>query len=167
MPKTLVPALALLTLPTAAVAQTQAQRPCISAAENEAVVGYILPSLVTALATKCGTGAGYLTANAARLSARLQPNSDTSWAAARGAAGRVTGNAIPADGALGRLAKTAIGPALADGIAGGFEAKNCATMDRLMEQLAPLPAKNLAGALALVVELGDADNAKLPYRVCR
>lgn len=165
MLKPVLPALALLALPTATVAQTT--RPCISAAENEAVVGYILPSLVTKLAARCGTGAPWLRANGARVAASLSANSDASWGVARQAAGRVVGSPIPSDGAAGRIAQAAIGPALADGIAGAFETKNCATADRLIEQLSPLPPRNLAGALALVVELGVAENTQVPYRVCR
>lgn len=165
MLKTVLPALVILALPSVAVAQTA--RPCISVAENEAVVGYILPSLVTKLASRCGAGAPYLRANGARVAATLQANSDTRWAAARVAAQRVSGNAIPATGAGGRIAQAALGPALADGIAGGFETKNCAVTDRMMEQLAPLPAENLAGVLALFLEVGIAENDKVPYRVCR
>ena len=165
MLKTILPTLAILALPTAAVAQTA--RPCISVAENEAVVSYILPSLVTKIAAKCGTNAPYLARQGKRLAASLIANSDAAWTPARVAAARVTSQTVPADGAGGRIAKAAVGPALADGIAGGFNAKACATTDRLMEQLAPLPTENLAGVLALFLELGIADNDKVPYRVCR
>ncbi len=162
---TLVLPLAALALPAAAVAQSA--RPCISTAENEAVVGYILPSLVTKLSARCAAAAPYLRGNGARIAATLQPNSEASWATARAAAERVGGRAIPSDGAAGAIARAALGPALADGIAGGFDPANCATVDRLMTQLAPLPARNLAAVLALFLELGIAENDRVPYRVCR
>ena len=165
MPATAALALAALALPAAAVAQTA--RPCVSVAENEAVVGYILPSLVTRLTARCGTATPYLRANGPRLSNALRPNSDASWTAARVAAERVSGKAIPTTGTGGRIAQAALGPALADGIAGGFETGNCGTVDRLMTQLAPLPPRNLSAVLALFLELGIAENDQVPYRVCR
>ena len=157
--------LAATALPTAAIAQTP--RPCVSVAENESVVGYILPSLVDKLATRCGAASPYLRANAPRLAAALQPGSEASWAAARVAAQRVSGQSIPSGGTAGRIAQAALGPALAEGIAGGFETKNCGAVDRLMAQLAPLPTKNLTAVMALFLELGLAENEKAPYRVCR
>ena len=38
--------------------------------------------------------------------------------------------------------------------------------DRLLAELAPLPPENLAGVMALFLEIGIAENEDVPFRVC-
>ena len=168
MSKPVAVALAFLALPGVAFAQTE--RRCISPDENEAVTGYIMPALVTELGKKCAPqlGAGsWLGANGAELQRRLQPVADGAWPQARLAAERVGGNPIPGEGTAGEVARAALAPVAAAGIAAGFDANGCRLADRLLGELAPLPPENLVGVMALFLELGIAENPEVPFMVCR
>ena len=168
MPRTFAAALAFLALP--GLANAQEPRRCISVAQNEAVTGYILPPLVSELARFCASHLGddaYLPANAAALQQRLRPLAEAAWPAARTAVERISGSAIPADGVAGEVVRAAIAPAVASSVAAGFDANGCRVTDRLLAELAPLPAENLVGVMALFLEIGVADKDKAQFKVCR
>ena len=158
----------LLAISSTAVAQTQA-RPCISAAENEAVVAYVMPDLIGAIENRCGRvlpADAFLGTGSAALQKRLQPQSDRAWPRARKAAQRITGTPMPVEGPLANIAKSALAPAAALSIAQGFDAERCRIADRLLAELAPLPPENLARVMALFLELGSATSEDVPFRVC-
>lgn len=159
----------LLAANTAAVAQTPA-RDCISPAENEAVVAYVLPDLVAALQTRCGRSLpdnAFLKTRSTALQKKLEPQAERAWPRARTAAQRFAGTSLPVEGRFEGVAKAALAPAAALAIAQGFDGERCRIADRLLAELAPLPPENLAGVMALFLELGIADNDKVPFRVCR
>lgn len=159
---------AMLALPVAASAQTS--RPCVTPDQNEAVTAYVMPSLATEMARKCTPTIGanaYLATNAQRLAQKWQPGADRAWPTARGVVTKL-GNIplVPGSGGDG-FAKMVLAPALAGKIAFEMDAQACAVTDRLLQQLEPLPAQNLASVLALVLEVGADSQAQMPYRVCR
>lgn len=168
MIRKLAAACCLFTASTAAAAQTNA-RPCITPAENEAVVAYVLPDLIAALETRCARSLpakSFLAARSDALERKLQPQADRAWPRARDAAQRFAGSNLPVDGRFENIAKAAIAPAAALAIARGFDAERCGIADRLLAELAPLPPANLAGVMALFLELGIAEWDDVPYRVC-
>ena len=157
---------AVLACSLAAAPVVAQQRTCISAAENEAVIGNLLPSILAAAADRCveriGPGA-YLASAGQRLAAGLQGHADASWPVAKQALERVGGNALPDNEALLGAGRALI----AGGIANGMDADACRTVSRLTEKLAPLPPENFAGVFALFLELGISENAEVPFKVCR
>ncbi|MBD59314.1 MAG: hypothetical protein CL808_04235 [Citromicrobium sp.] len=156
----------LLTASTTAHAET---RPCITPEENEAVVAYVMPDLIGALKTRCGPSlarGAFLTTRSAALQRKLEPQSDRAWPRARNAAQRFAGTSLPVEGRFEGVAKAALAPAAALAIAQGFDAEQCRIADRLLAELAPLPPENLAGVMALFLEVGIAENADVPFRVC-
>lgn len=158
----------LLAISSTAAAQTQA-RPCITAAENEAVVAYVMPDLIGALENRCGRvlpADAFLGPRSAALQKRLKPQSDRAWPRARKAAQRITGTPMPVEGPLANIAKSALAPAAALSIAQSFDAERCRIADRLLAELAPLPPENLARVMALFLELGSATSEDVPFRVC-
>lgn len=164
----LLAAAALVALPAAAMAQTA--RPCISPEQNEAVTAYLMPSLATEMARKCAPTLGqsaYLTRNAQRLAQKWQPAADSAWPTASGVVTKL-GNIplVPGSGGDG-FARMVLAPALAGKIAYEMDAQACVMTDRLLQQIEPLPAKNLASVLALALEMGAARESQIPFRVCR
>ena len=154
-----------LALPTAA----QTPRPCISEAQSRATIAYIMPSLATELARKCAASlpeGAYLTTRAARLASEWTPASERAWPLARGVVAKLGNIPIPPGSGAEQFAKTVVGPAAAGAIARDFDPKACAATDRLMAELEPLPPENVAGVLALFLELGAEQNKQLPFRVC-
>ena len=161
---------ALLALPAAATAQTADTRPCITPAQNEAVTAYVMPALATEMARKCAPTLGsdaYLVTNAQRLAQKWQAGADRAWPTARTVVTKLAGIPLaPGSGGDG-FAKMVLAPALAGKIAYEMDAQACAVTDRLLQQIEPLPAKNLASVLALMLEVGAGQQAQVPYRVCR
>ena len=161
---------AMLAFPAAATAQTASSRPCITPDQNEAVTAYVMPSLAIEMARKCAPVIGanaYLVTNAPRLSQKWQAGADRAWPTARTVVTKLAGIPLaPGSGGDG-FAKMVLAPALAGKIAYEMDAQACAVTDRLLQQLEPLPAKNLASVLALMLEVGAGQQAEIPYRVCR
>ena len=153
---------------TTAAAQTQS-RPCISPAENEAVVAYVMPDLVSALETRCARALpakAFLGTRSNALKKRLEPMSDKAWPRAKKSVQRFVGLGMPIDRPFESVAKSALAPAAATLIAQGFDAQQCQVADRLLAELAPLPPENLTRVMALFLELGSAQSDKVPFRVC-
>lgn len=168
MIRTFAAAACLFAASTTAAAQTQ-QRPCISPAENEAVVAYVMPDLIAALETRCARalpGNAFLGSRSGALQQKLEPQADRAWPRARNAAQRFAGTSLPVEGRFENIAKAAIAPAAALAIARGFDSERCRIADRLLAELAPLPPENLAGVMALFLELGIAEKEDVPFRVC-
>ena len=153
---------------TTAMAQTPQQRPCISPAENEALVAYVMPDLIDALESRCASSLpsrAFLGTRSAALQKKLEPQADRAWPRARNAAQRFAGTRLPVDTRFESVAKAALAPA-ATLIARGFDGDQCRMADRLLAELAPLPPENLAGVMALFLEIGIAENEDVPFRVC-
>lgn len=152
-----------------ASAQTATARPCISERQSEAVVAYVLPTLVPAMAVRCLPQIGtqsYLVRNAQRLATRFGPGSSAAWPDARAAVERISRIRIPTDGIEATLAQGALGAGVSATIAAAFDGTNCQAVDRLLEDLEPLPPANFASVMALFLEVGIARNDRVPFRVC-
>jgi len=161
-------AVCLLAASSTAMAQTQ-ERPCISPAQNEALVAYALPDLIGALETRCASSLpakAFLGARSDALQKKLRPQADRAWPRARDTAQSLAGTRLPVDTRFESVAKAALAPAAAAMIARSFDAGRCQVADRLLAKLAPLPPENLAGVMALFVELGIEENADVPFKVC-
>ena len=168
MIRKLAAATCLLAASTTAAAQTQS-RPCITPAENEAVVAYIMPDLIGALETRCARALpadAFLGTRSASLKRKLEPQAQKAWPQAKKSVQRFAGLGMPIDGPFESVTKAALGPAAATLIAQGFDGEQCRIADRLLAELAPLPPENLARVMALFLELGSAQNDKVPFRVC-
>jgi hypothetical protein len=168
MIRQLAPLACLLSASTTAAAQTPA-RPCISPAENEALVAYVMPELVGALEQRCAgalPAQPFLGTRSASLKTRLAPQAQRAWPRARKVAQRLAGSRLPVDGPFEGVAKAALAPAAATMIARGFDGERCRIADRLLAELAPLPPENLARVMALFLEVGSAERDEVPFRVC-
>lgn len=169
MIRSLAAAVCMFAASTTAMAQTPQPRPCITPAENEALVAYVMPDLIDALESRCASSLPsrtFLGTRSAALQKKLEPQADRAWPRARNAAQRFAGTRLPADTRFESVAKAALAPAAATLIARGFDGDQCRMADRLLAELAPLPPENLAGVMALFLEIGIAENQDVPFRVC-
>lgn len=161
-------AVLIATLPSAALAQ-QGRGTCLTSQEAEGLVTYALPATVRAMSRHCAKSlpataalvqAGTITA------ARYQVDADTAWPLASKAFDKVSG--LPVATLMGEKAlKPLIEETISGGVTQNLKPKDCVSADRLINLLAPLPTRNMAGLLIALVEIsGPAARAKLPINIC-
>jgi hypothetical protein len=161
-------ALIIAGFPVSAVAQS-ATANCLSADEGEALVTYALPATVRALSSYCAktlpataplVQAGSVTA------ARYQVDADKAWPVASVAFDKMSG--LPVAKMMGEKAlKPLIEKAIAGNVVQNLQAKDCATADRFINILQPLPTRNMAMLITGLLETGGlAKRAKLPITLC-
>ena len=160
-------------------AQAAAQPACLTTAEAETLIQAMLPTLIDDASEQC---ASHLPANSAivargsALSQRYTPAADMARDEAAGLALRVLdeGEETPGlDAESGGelvigLFEMGIGVALAEML----NAESCPTADRVFTALEPLPSRNFAGLLTLLIEIGSADDDEEdgdsgPFAICK
>jgi hypothetical protein len=153
----------LLVFATAA----SATEPCLQPREAEDLVTFVLPALTDAAARKCGPllpPDATLTRSGPALVARYRPDSVTAWSNAKVAFGKISGGET-----LGFLSdevnRKVIEEATSAAIVADLKAKDCAMIDRFAGALAPLPARNVARLVALLMEVGE-KGGKSPMNIC-
>ena len=154
-------ALALAALPGVAMAQTDQ---CLTSAEGQAVIGNLMPDLVTALGKRCASfdSTSYIVRKAGTLSVRFMPHANASWPAARSALIRMSGNNLPDNETMLALGRTLISTTIAN----EMKAPECSTVSRLTQQLEPLPPANFANVVALFVEAGARTQKNSQLKFC-
>jgi hypothetical protein len=165
--KNYLAAFSALFLPGTAVAQSAAV--CLSSPEAEALVTYALPSAIRAMTTRCASVLPATTAlvqSGPIIAARYQPDADRAWPVARVAFDKVSG--LPLAGLLGEPgAKGLIDAAFGAGLAEKVKPEDCGKVDRMINILEPLPAKNMAMLITALMEFGNASRrTKAPLNVC-
>ncbi|MGB3455923.1 MAG: hypothetical protein WBG08_07890 [Litorimonas sp.] len=160
--------LAATTLSAPAPAQdlAQGQDPsCVTRAEAQAVVAYLMPDLVRRVGEQCRGALGpaaYLSMQGEALATEMTPLAEQSGPEALGVLEQFTGTPLPDNDFLLELGRLAI----ADGIAKELDAPTCGRVDRLVEALAPLPPRNRVDVFALVLEVGVNDDPGSAVKVC-
>lgn len=160
-------AAAMLALPGNATAQ--AAKACLTPPEAEALVTYALPSAIRAVTTKCTPALPATTAliqSGPIIAARYQFDADNAWPVARIAFDKAFG--INLTGALGdAAAKGLVDAALGAGLAGRLKPDDCGKVDRIINILEPLPARNMAMLITALMEFGRAGKReKSPLNLC-
>lgn len=161
-------ALLVLAMPSPAVAQT-VQRSCVTNDEAEALVTYALPATIRALSARCvpalpATSAliqsGVITA------ARYQVDADRAWPAASRAFDKISG--VPASNLMGeQILKPLVEKAISGEVTRSLKLTDCQRVDRLINVLQPLPAKNMAMLVVLLAEsFGPKTGVSLPMPLC-
>lgn len=144
-----------------------AAEPCLQPQEAEDLVVFVLPSLMEAMARKCGPllpATAALSRTGTSLSTRYRPDSDAAWPSARLAFAKISGGET-----LTFLSddvnRAIIEQASSAAIVAEFKAKDCKMVDRFVGALSPLPARNVAQLLSLFMEIGGKDE-KSPMNIC-
>jgi len=158
---------ALMAVSGQAVAQSA--KSCLTQPEAEALVTYALPSAIRAMTTKCTPVLPATTAliqSGPVIAARYQIDADKAWPVARIAFDKMSG--LDLTGTLGEpAARGLIEAAFGTGLAEKVKAADCPKVDRLVDILEPLPAKNMAMLITTLMELGSAGKQKKsPFQMC-
>lgn len=149
----------LATAPTLAQA---AEPPCLTPAEFTSLAEYALPSIIDGTSQRCRTTLGptaYLNRSGGELIQRYSQRRPAAWPGAKAAFLKLstTSNA-EANKLIGSMPDTSLQQML-DSLMAGLVSQHvplnrCATIDRVIGLLAPLPADNTAELIALAVGLG-------------
>lgn len=158
---------AMLALPTGAIAQPAAS--CLTSPEAEALVTYGLPSAIRAMTTKCTPAlpaTSALVQSGPIVAARYQIDADKAWPVARLAFDKASG--LQLTGVLGEpAAKGLIDAAFGAGLAERVKPGDCGKIDRLINILEPLPARNMAMLVTALIDFRSADkHEKLTLNLC-
>lgn len=145
---------AFLLLAPTTQASTVPAPPCILPAEVEHATLFALPSVLDGLGEMCRPSlpaSAYLLTGGAQLSQRVAAQRNVHWDAAKTAILRLAG-----DDKAAMLNSDTAALLLRDLIRGQAGTKltreNCATVDRALALLAPLPPENLAGLVSLFAQ---------------
>jgi hypothetical protein len=164
--RTLVP-IALIASALAS-SQAMAQKACLTGPEAEGLITFALPSAIDGIAKRC---VGALPATSALgqsgslISARYRADADQAWPVAGAAFDKLSGMKLAQTmrpDAARKLLETVVTAALED----NFKAQDCGTVDRFVDILSPLPARNLARFVVATMEMRPPKTGKSPLRLC-
>jgi hypothetical protein len=153
---------ALIAALVAAAPAEQAQRPCLTEAQVEAMTLFALPPLLDGAAKACGPAlpaSSYLMNGGRTLSKTLAAESSTHWASAGPAVTQMGGKDFPA-GLSESTARGLLHDLVANGLSTPKGRVHCSRIDRAADLLSPLPPRNLAGLVTLAMEMFSEDEAK-------
>lgn len=158
-----------LTIPAmlaSAAAQAQNAKPCVTAAEGEGLALYVMPDIVRSASQTCKPRlpATALLANPAPLIVKFRAESEAAWPAARAAFAKIAGEDV-APFLEGDMAKPMLSAMMGPMIASEIKPKDCAVINRMVELLQPLPARNTAAIFITIAQLAQKDgkpDSKLP-----
>jgi hypothetical protein len=146
--------LATLAVATALIAApAAAQRPCLSDDEAQTLALIALPEIMRETGRVCADRlptASLIRREGGPLLGKYQAAADRAWPAARAAIVKLSDPAV--DLLLqSDYARPVLTSVIAPYIVGRIELADCATIDRLVTDLEPLPARNTADAIVTVL----------------
>jgi hypothetical protein len=143
----------------AAAPSEQAQPPCLTQAQVEAMTLFALPPLLEGAAKACGPALpanSYLLNGGKTLAQTLAGESSAHWASAGPAVAAMGGKDFPA-GLSETTARGLLHDLVLNGLSTAKGREQCARVDRAADLLSPLPPRNLAGLVVLAIEIAGAD----------
>ncbi|WP_033922847.1 hypothetical protein [Sphingomonas sp. 37zxx] len=159
-----------IAVPGIAIAQTA--RPCVPQREAEALFLYMAPEVIRQTGRTCSAN---LPANAllrrqsGPFLAKFQSESANAWPLARAALARIAGADIQQI-LDSQFAQPAVAPMMAPLLIQQIRAEDCASIERVVSLLEPLPARNAASLVTTILQLaGDNDaeaRRRLPLTIC-
>lgn len=164
--KSVILALIAVALPASTSAQSLAK--CLSTGEAEGLMTFALPSAIRALKSRCEStlpATSALIEAGAVTAAKLQPEADKAEPVARAAFDKVAGLPLSASLGAGGVRKM-IEASVAAGIAQKIKPAECAKVDRLIDILNPLPARNMAQLVLLLMEWRGPSVGTTPFSIC-
>lgn len=160
---------------TISVAQAQAAAPvpaapppCVSRAEMEDMVFYLLPVVLPAMAEKCASSLpanSWLGTEAAAYAARLAGDRAAHWPGVHSAFLKI-GGPIPRGAKEADIKRTIDDSLSAMLVPARVRGADCVTIDEAARLLAPLPPENLARLASLLVQKSTAGERPRGVPVC-
>ena len=154
-----------LALAGQASAQTAAARPCIPGPEAEALMLVVLPEILRSAQQVCTPHlpAGAVLTRPDRIIARYQAEATGAWPRALSAMEKLTDPQTRQmlDGELGRqMLPAMVGPLIVKDL----KPADCGPLNRTIELLEPLPARNAAGAFVSILQLSGQKTPE--FQIC-
>lgn len=169
----LLTGLALLLAPVPVAAQTEGV--CLTSSEFSSLATYGLPSIIKGVSERCGPSlgaAGWLPRNGAQLAARYAQSKPAAWPAAKAAVFKMLSSSSGGKDKLApfRSMTDAQLQPIADGLIEGMMSQQvpvdrCATIDRAISLLAPLPPQNTAELIAIAAGLASGSSGGLARKL--
>ena len=154
--RALIAAVALLASPA------QAQTRCVTTPEAEAMTLVALPDIIQQTGIICAArlpSSSLLRRTDSDFLGKYQLAADRAWSSARAAIVKLSDPMI--DSLLqSDFARPLLTAALAPVLVGRINPADCATIDRFVTQLAPLPPQNTAGVIVTTLRYFKAEKAK-------
>ena len=169
MNKKLMVGLAFAGLAQTVSAQTVPAQNCLSVAQAEALVTYLLPTAVQASRGKCATSlpatASLLKKNSEQF-ARYRAASEGVWPQAKSAVTVLAGDKFPSgmDDAILRPIADAMFTQL---ISEEIKPKDCSLIAKIYHDLEPMPSSNLASLAISIVQAATKDGKKQDIPICK
>mgnify|MGYP003627925332 FL=1 len=169
MHKKLMAGLALAGLSQSVSAQTAPMPKCVSVAQAEALVTYLLPTAVQASRNKCAAtlpaATSLLKENSEQL-AKYRAASEAAWPRAKGAVALLAGEKLPSeiDDTLLRPITDAMFTSL---IGEEIKPKDCDLIAKIYHDLEPMPSSNLASLAISIVQAATKDDKKQDIPICK
>ncbi|HYW15136.1 MAG TPA: hypothetical protein VE891_03140 [Allosphingosinicella sp.] len=146
----------------AAAPAEQSKPPCLTEAQVEDLALFALPPLLEAAAAACAPALpanAYLSNGGRTLARTLAAESSSRWAGASATLSTMAKDKFPAG-----LTETTARGLVHDLALGGLKAKggqeHCGRINRVADLLSPLPPRNLAGLVVLVIEIGTESDSR-------
>jgi hypothetical protein len=142
-------------------AQAQTAKPCVTAAEGEGFALYMMPDVVRSASQSCKPHLPRtaLLANPAPLIVKFQAESDAAWPAARAAFAKIAGDEV-APFLDGDMARPMLSAMMGPMVAAEIKPKDCPAINRMVELLQPLPARNTAALFVTIMQLATVKDGK-------
>lgn len=167
MLKQAIMAMMCVTMPT--IASAQSAQKCLTQDQADGLATFALPATIKLLARKCSAtlpATTYLIQGGPVQAGLYQNEAELAWPVARAAFDRLSGTSLSrllSDPIAKSIIEANIGAAITDRL----KPADCGTVDRLMTILQPLPAKNMAMLITLVMDIAaKRDKASSPLTIC-
>ncbi|MEP2988991.1 MAG: hypothetical protein ABJN65_13455 [Parasphingorhabdus sp.] len=167
--KKLILGTAILGLTQPSVAYAQVAEKCVQPEQAAALISYILPKAIEAAKSKCepslSIDSTLMEVNSERF-ASYQAASEAAWPKAKEAVNIIGGDKLPGD-----IDDSLLKP-LADAIFTGMIAeqikpKDCALIDQIYTDLAPMPSSNIASLTVTIIQAATKDDKKADLPICK
>lgn len=148
--------------------QAAEKEKCLSIAEAEALVIYLLPKGVKAARAQCADSlpatSALMAPNSKQL-AEYTAASEGAWALAKSAVGVLAGDKLPTDiddASLRAIADIKFTQMIAEEV----KPKNCSLINKIYTDLEPMPASNIASLTISIVQAATKDDKGTDIPIC-
>ena len=142
----------------AATSTTVTTELCLTEVEGTAVFAAMLPDLIDGLRDKCASqlpANSYLAVNGDALVARYKVVADDRWPTAKLAFARIAGGKDMADKLPDEFFRPMLGVMIGAELVKDIKPADCGGVDRVVQNLSPLPAENVAALIGAILMLAS------------
>jgi hypothetical protein len=160
----------LATMSMTASAAAATRQNCVTEAEGAAIMAAMMPDLIDGLRDKCGAhlpANAYLMENGQALAARYKQLADQRWPTAKLAFGRMTGEPEMAAKLPDEFFRPMLGSMVGAELVKDVTPQDCGGANRIVENLAPLPAENVANLIGAILLLAEKDGRGKGFAICK